>query len=93
MRMGVNIIGFTMSGPPRMTYANGARHRHTIYVVLKIRHLSPAFEYPEFPVQYRNSGTVVTPVFKPLQSFKQDRICLPWSYISDNSAHGKEGTK
>ena len=89
MGVGIDIARLSMRRPPGMGDADVSGQVLARRHPLQVAHLALGLVDDEVaPVaDERHSGTVIAPVFEPGQPLDQDRIGLPPSDVTDDSAH------
>ena len=89
MRMRVDIIGLTVSGPTRMRYTHAAAHILALNGTLQIGHLALGLVYDQVAVVIykRHTCAVITAVFQARQPFKQYRARFTFTYVTYYSTH------
>ena len=88
VRMGVAIVGGTMRGPAGMADADTTGGRLVAQQAHQILNAASPFAQMEaIAGESGYAGAVVAPIFQPMESLNQKRLCFPGPGIADNSAH------
>ena len=89
--MGMRIygIGFAVRGPTGVGNADCTRSVLLLDTFFKCRHLAFGFVHIQIPfgIDDGNSRTVVPTIFQTVQAFNQDRACLLFPEVSNDSTH------
>ena len=87
--MGIDVIGFSVSGPTGMRYTHTAADILSFYGLFQIGHLTLGLVNDQIAVviDKRHAGAVVTAILQAGKPLEQYRACLTFTDITYNSAH------
>ena len=89
MRMGIDGRWLPVCSPSCMGDTYRPRYVLVMTERIKVGNLAFCLIYIQTAVriQQRNTGAVISPIFKPAQTFHQYGICISFTYIANNAAH------